>query len=499
MAAVKQNLAESLDVYFNAGFAGHWVLTLEPEEVILELQKLAARQKYSIATWDIARGLMNPLVPSANVMDPKTRNPLAPFSFSKGTSRRAIVCLWNYHMFLREREVVQGLYNAILQGQQDAVHYVILSCQAELPKELEKAMVLHHHNLPNDEEITAIANNLTGKDSGIPLPPPLVQAARGLTRREVENACALSLARIGNLNAETIVRYKSESVRKSGFLTFHDGDESFANICGLDQLKWFTTQILNSSASIQSKGILLLGPPGTGKSKFAKALGKEVNRPVLLCDLSKIYSKHVGETEANLREVIGVAESIGPCILFIDEIEKALGGVNSDGDSGVSKRVFGKLLTWLSDKTSDVFVIGTCNNVATLPAEFSRAGRFDGLFFIDLPSKEEREKLWSYYTIKYSIPILGSSEIDDTGWTGAEIEECVKKSCQLGIPLREAARYIIPVSVSRREDIQKLQEWSQSRCMAANYPGRYVGEEPINKNTQTVTTRRTVNAKAGNG
>jgi SpoVK/Ycf46/Vps4 family AAA+-type ATPase len=205
----------------------------------------------------------------------------------------------------------------------------------------------------------------------------------------------------------------------------------------------------------------------------------------------------VGETEANLREVISVAESIGPCILFIDEIEKALGGVNYDGDSGVSKRVFGKLLTWLSDKTADVFVIGTCNNVTALPPEFSRAGRFDGLFFIDLPAKTEREKLWSYYMGKYSISNTSAVPIEDAGWTGAEIEECCKKSCQLEIDLKEASKYIIPVARSRREDIEKLREWSKSRCMSANYPGQYLGHA-----TQTVATdaptRRTVDAKVKN-
>lgn len=494
--SVKTKLSEEMDLYLSAGFSGHWVLTLEPEEVVQELRGLAVRGKYELFSWDIAKGVVDQCKASETPVDSKTRNPLAPFSIPKSANnKRVIVCLWNFHMFLKEREVIQAFYNAILNGQVNRIHFVVLSCMAEIPKELEKAIVLHVHDLPQDKEIVAIANNIVEKDANSPLSTSVINAAKGLTRREVENACALSYTKTGTLDQEVIVRYKSESIRKSGFLSFYSGEASFENICGLTELKWFTSKILVNQDKIQAKGILLLGPPGTGKSQFAKALGKEVNRPVLLCDLSRIYSKLVGETEANLREVIGVAESIGPCILFIDEIEKALGGVNSEGDSGVSKRVFGKLLTWLSDKTSDVFVIGTCNNVAGLPPEFARAGRFDGLFFIDLPSKEEREKLWSLYTVKYSIPLSSASEVDDSGWTGAEIEECVKKSCQLGITIKDASKYIIPVSISRKEDIQKIREWSTNRCQSANYPGQYRGETSEQQKPQSSATRRTVSTK----
>ena len=500
MTTPLSRLADSMDLYIRGGFAGHWIQTLEIEEVIRDMHILCSRKKYSIMTWDLARGILNPMLPG-DPIDPKTRSPLAPLMSPKPAgSKKHIVCLWNFHLVLKEREVIQALYNALIEGQKSGVFYLILSCMSEIPKELQKLLVMHQHEFPGDTEISEIANNVISASIETPVDPVLLNATKGLTRRESENAFALSMAKKGFLDAETILKYKGESIRKSGFLDFYEGDASFENICGLTQLKWFSTKVLTAKPTkhILPKGLILLGPPGTGKSQFAKALGTHVKRPTLLCDLSRIYSKMVGETEANLREVISVAESVAPCILFIDEIEKALGGVNSDGDSGVSKRVFGKLLTWLSDKTADVFVVGTCNNVTALPPEFSRAGRYDGLFFIDLPAKNEREKLWSYYMGKYSISNTSLIPIEDAGWTGAEIEECCKKSCQLEIDLKEASKYIIPVARSRREDIEKLRGWSKSRCRSANYPGQYLGHVTQTTATTDAPTRRTVDAKVKN-
>jgi len=470
-------LTNRLQTYINAGFSGNWILTNEPEEVQREMTRLANHKGYDIVVWDVARGLVNPKRANDTV-DPKTKNPLVPLNaFSKQNGNGpSIVLLWNYHMFLRDKEVVQTLYNAILAGQQNQVFYYILSCYAEIPLELQKVIVLHNHRLPQDNEISEIANNLLEKPENTPVSKEIVHAARGLTRREIEGAFSLSISTKNNICPKEVVTYKSESLQKSGFLSFYEGDASFESLCGLEQLKWFSKRILSGESEILPKGLLLLGPPGTGKSQFAKALGRETNRPVLLCDLGRIYSKHVGETEANLREMISISESISPCVLFIDELEKALSGASSDGDSGVSKRVFGKLLTWLNDKTSDVFVVGTANNVSLLPPEFSRAGRFDGLFFIDLPTPEEREKLWGYYSVRYKVYVPKSGSLFDDGWTGAEIEECCKKSSQLGITLLEAAKYVIPVSASRKEEIDRLRDWSKSRCMSSTYPGRYLGE-----------------------
>jgi len=483
---------ERIQNYINAGFAGNWILTYEPEEAQREMTRLAFSKGYEIVVWDIAKGLVNPMRPT-DAVDPKTRSPLSPFAaFSKVQSEvPRVVLLWNYHLFIKEREVLQAFYNAVLDGQKDLIYYFVLSCTGEMPKEVEKMIVLHQHKLPSDIEIADIANDLLEKPDKTPVSKSVIYAARGLTRREVEGAFSISITTEGDINPSVVTNYKKESVSKSGFLTYYEGNTNFKNICGLEHLKSYCKKILKDGAEIQPHGVLLLGPPGTGKSQFAKALGSEINRPVLMCDIGKIYAKHVGETEANLRELIDIAESVAPCILFIDELEKALGGSKSGNDSGVSLRVFGRLLTWLSDKTSDVFVIGTCNDVSSLDAAFAREGRFDSLFFVDLPSKVEREKLWSFYLDKYSVK--KDVEVNDEGWTGAEIEGCVKKSKQLEISLANAAKYIIPVSLSRKDEIEKLREWSKMMCLSSDYEGKYIGAVSEKQQTiKAISPRRTL-------
>jgi len=170
------------------------------------------------------------------------------------------------------------------------------------------------------------------------------------------------------------------------------------------------------------RGILLLSPPGCGKSQFAKSLGNEVGRPTLVLDVGSLMGSLVGETESRTRQALRIIDAMAPCVCFIDELEKALSGVASSGqtDSGVSARLFGTFLTYLSDHTSDVFVVATSNDISKLPPEIGRAERFDGIFFIDLPSSAERERIWPIHLNKYGLNI-DEKRPDDRDWTGAEI------------------------------------------------------------------------------
>jgi len=181
----------------------------------------------------------------------------------------------------------------------------------------------------------------------------------------------------------------------------------------------------------------------------------------------------VGQTEQNIRSALRIADAMAPCILFVDEVEKALAGASSSGatDSGVSARLFGSLLTWMSDHESDVFVVTTSNNISALPPEFSRAERFDAVYFLDLPSEAERQAIWRIYLAKFAIPDQPMPE--DVSWTGAEIRSCCRLASLLNTSLLEAARNVVPVATTAAEAVERLRTWACGRCLSANAPGLY--------------------------
>ena len=265
---------------------------------------------------------------------------------------------------------------------------------------------------------------------------------------------------------------RRQTLRKNNLLTLHRGRETFDSLGGLANLKDFCRRALQSNGSVKPRGVLLLGVSGSGKSAFCKALGNESGRPTLLLDIGSLMGSLVGQTESNLRQALRIADAMSPCILFVDELEKALSGVGSQGDSGVSTRLFGNLLTWLSDHESDVFFVGTSNDISKLPPEFSRAERFDGVFFLDLPNVAERNLIWAMYRSRFGIP-ESQQRPDDSSWTGAEIKACCRLAALLNVPLTQAARNVVPVAVTAAESVEKLRTWASGRCLCATNPGIY--------------------------
>lgn len=218
--------------------------------------------------------------------------------------------------------------------------------------------------------------------------------------------------------------------------------------------------------------MLLLGVPGTGKSAFAKALGNETGRPTLILDVGSLMGSLVGQTEQNVRQALRIADAMAPCILFVDEIEKALAGAGGANDSGVSARLLGSLLTWLNDHTSDVYFIGTCNDVSRLPPEFSRAERFDGIFFLDLPGASEKQAIWKLYLAHFGVDASQELPRDDN-WTGAEIRACCRLAALLEMPLIEAAHHVVPVASTAADSVERLRGWADGRCLSAEQSGIY--------------------------
>jgi hypothetical protein len=356
--------------------------------------------------------------------------------------------------------------------------------------ELEKLFVVLEHALPDREQLEGIARELTS-DSPDDLPQGehlqrVLDAAAGLTRYEAEGAFALSLTRHNAIRPDAIWELKAQTLRKNNLLTLHRGGESFDSLGGLSNLKEFCRRALRPGKPIRPRGVLLLGVPGTGKSAFAKALGNETGRPTLLLDLGSLMGSLVGQTESNLRQALKIADAMSPCILFIDELEKALAGIGSNGDSGVSTRMFGTMLTWLSDHTSDVFFVGTSNDISRLPPEFARAERFDAVYFLDLPMGAEKDRIWQMYRQQFGIPD-NQARPDDTSWTGAEIKSCCRLVALLDVPLTQAAHHVVPVAVTAAEQVERLRSWASGRCLNASAPGIYRRDgEPTPKPSRRV-------------
>ncbi len=467
-------LAQQLTDYIHAAFSGLWIQSFEPDEAEREIARLANERNWRIAVWDVANGLRLPAELAANHPDAGIGDPLAPLKALPLMAARegtALLILHHFHRFLTNPEVIQALISRLIAGKQQRTFVVVLSPVVQLPIELEKLFVVIEHALPDRDQLLNIARELTA-DNADDLPTDddrerLLDAAAGLTRYEAEGAFSLSLARHNSLRPEALWELKAQALKKNNLLTLHRGTERFDDLGGLGGLKEFCRKALRPSRNCRPMGILALGVPGSGKSAFAKALGNEIGRPTLLLDLGALYGSLVGATEQNIRQALRVADAMTPAIIFIDEIEKALGGIGSTGDSGVSTRLFGTFLTWLSDHTSDVFVVATANDISKLPPEFARAERFDGIFFLDLPTRAEKDVIWSLYRRQF---VIAANEMrpDDAHWTGAEIRACCRLATLLEVTLTEAARHVVPVAVTAAEQVDKLRTWASGRCLSAS-------------------------------
>jgi hypothetical protein len=471
-------LSEQLKEYVCACFTGLWIESHEHDEALAEMAALCRQEGWTLAVWDIEQGLRQ-AGPAAS--ETGGNDPLAAIR-TLGTlatpDNSTLLVLVNFHRFLNSAEIVQALARQITLGKQQRTFVVILSPLVQIPVELEKLFVVIEHELPSREQLEEIARGIATEEGELPADTmgAVLDSAAGLTRYEAEGAFSLSLVRHGRLTSQAIFEQKSQTLKKSGLLSLYRGTETFADLGGLDALKSFCTRAVRRQSNYdplrRPRGVLLLSPPGCGKSQFAKALGNEVGRPTLTLDVGALLGSLVGQSEQNIRQALRIADAMAPAVLYCDELEKALSGVNGTGDSGVSARLFGTLLTWLNDHESDVFFVGTCNDISRLPPEFARAERFDGLFMIDLPGPKEKQAIWRMYLDKYGLDAQQTKPAHDL-WTGAEIKSCCRLAALLEVSLVEAATNVVPVAKTASEAVDKLRAWASGRCLSADRPGIY--------------------------
>lgn len=376
-----------------------------------------------------------------------------------------------------------------------------------LPLDLEKAVTVVDLPLPSASEISAALDQfLAANRDAISVDldaadrERLIQAAQGLTLAEAENAFARAIVTDRVLNADDIgliLKEKQQTIRKSGLLEFIPPAGNLGEVGGLDNLKkWLLKRDgawLPEAAEWAvpaPKGLLITGVPGCGKSLTAAAISSQWGLPLLRLDVGRVFSGLVGSSEQNMRNALKLAEAVAPSILWIDEIEKGFGSAASaGGDSGTSSRVFGTFLTWMQEKKSSVFVIATANKIDALPPEFLRKGRFDEIFFVDLPTRAERQLIWELHLGKHLSPpsraggrvelseptlseLAGASE----GFSGAEISQAVISACFDAFAERRpvekddllrAIRNTVPLSVTQAEQITRIREWAESRAVSA--------------------------------
>jgi len=476
------SLATTLREYLAACFTGLWIQSHEHEDALAEIAQLCRAEEWRLATWDVSRGLQ--IAGQYEEADLTGTDPLAAIrsintlATPDGT---AILVLTNFHRFISSAEIVQALAQQISKGKQNRTFVVILSPLVQIPTELEKQIVVIEHELPGRLQLEELARTIATEDGELPDGDELatvLDAAAGLTRYEAEAAFSLSLVREQAIRPNTIWELKSQMLKKSGLVALHRGSESFDDLGGLDVLKSFCTRAMTRQADPnplkRPRGVLLLGVPGTGKSAFCKALGNETNRPTLTLDIGALMGSLVGQTEANIRQALKITDAMAPCICFLDEIDKALSGVASSGatDSGVSARLFGTFLTWLNDHDSDVFVVCTCNDVTKLPPEFSRAERFDGIFFLDLPGAVQKGAIWKLYLELFGLD-ADQPKPKTAEWTGAEIRSCCRLAALLDVSLIQAAQNVVPVAVTAAESVGRLRDWASGRCLDADSSGIY--------------------------
>ncbi|EMI57051.1 AAA family ATPase [Rhodopirellula sallentina] len=498
-------LTESVRELIDACFTGIWIRSHEHQDALAELLALCGHEQWRLMTWDIERGV----IPADDAAEAgNSQDPLAALSSLDGhanASETTILVLTNFHRFLQSPEVIQAVTRRVIDGKVSRSFVVVLAPVVQLPAELETLFVTVEHARADREQLTEIARGVATADGELPAGGKLdavLDAATGLTRLESENAFSLSLVRHGRLQPDAIWELKTQTLKDSGLLTLHRGGSDFASLGGLSALKAFTRralmrgrrQVTSQARVVKARGVMLLSPPGCGKSEFCKCLGNEVGRPVLSLDVGSLMGSLVGQSEQRTRQALQTIDAMAPCVLMIDEVEKAFAGAASGGinDSGVSSRMMGTFLTWLNDHESDVFVVCTANDVQRLPPEFSRAERFDGVFFVDLPGREQKDEIWRLYRAAFGINDDESQPVDEQ-WTGAEIKSCCRLAALLDVPLIQAAENVVPIATTSAESVARLRRWANGRCLSSDHVGVFRHEETASPKRRSVNSQPSIN------
>lgn len=492
------DLVAQLDLMIRARYPLIYIVATEEEPVEAVLTQVVAQSHppRKLYWWDRVRGWADNQTHRGSVMGALDRidkaDPHVP----------ALFVLRDLHPELRtpasdkSAPVVRELRNLARELKQSRHTIVLTGYKLELPPELVEEITVVDLPLPTAVEIDCLITQLVVPDqlklTGLPR-EQLVKACQGLSRTRIQRVLGKALAakqEVNESDIDTVLEEKRQAIRQTEILEFVQPQVSLKNVGGLDNLKHWVqmrrdafTDEARQYGIPAPKGVLLVGIQGTGKSLSATTIAHEWRLPMVRLDAGRLFSSALGESESRVRQMIRVAEAMAPCVLWIDEIDKAFGNITSrsDGDAGTSRRVFGTLVTWMQEKTSPVFIVATANNVQILPAELLRKGRFDDIFFLNLPTENERQEIFRVHLQRwrpgrlreFDLPLLASQT---KNFSGAEIEQVIIDAMHRAFSDRNvttgqrrdftttdilwAIEDTVPLAAIAREQINALKQWA---------------------------------------
>ncbi|MEM1241771.1 MAG: AAA family ATPase [Cyanobacteria bacterium P01_H01_bin.26] len=484
------------------------VETVEEERVQQLINKATLDLQLPVYEWSIAQGLVrlegnrynhwqNEYAPpgaSRAAINTDTAEPLDALRHIQAVGHRAVYWFKDFATHFDDAVITRLFREVAQQFAHNQSTLLISGDQVSLPREIAHEAVYFDMPLPDQDElhraILEAVQALRGRIK-VKLNPDemrtLVNTTQGMTLNQTKKVIAYAALEDGHLTAKDIGRVlerKMQIIRESGLLDYIPVEKNTAELGGFDSLKrWLARARIGFSAKAQAlnltppKGILIVGIQGCGKSLAAKTIAREWQMPLLKLDAGRLYDKYVGGSEKNFRQAVSLAEKMAPAVLWIDEIEKTMGGSQSaDTDGGLSRRLFGSFLTWLQEKSQEVFVVATANDISQLPSELLRKGRFDEIFFVDLPDHQDRATILSIHLNRHhqNPASFNMTELVQAtaGFSGAEIQQVIVSSlyqsiyekCALDTRLLiESIKATVPLSISRREDIQRLRHMAADR------------------------------------
>lgn len=475
-----------------------YIPTVEEERVEKAIAACAQAQgNRAVCIWDFVDGYQT----NPNETGFGKRNPLNALEYVERVPADAptVFILRDFHRFLDDIAVSRKLRNLARTLKAQPKTLVLISPQVQIPEDLAEVLTVVDFPLPQADEIRQEVDRLAAAVGGAIAPEladELVRSAQGLSVDRLRRVLGREIAQGGGLRADSadaILAEKRQSIRQTGILDFYPATEQMSDIGGLDNLKdWLLrrggafSERARQYGLPHPRGLLLAGIQGTGKSLTAKAIAHHWHLPLLRLDVGRLFGGLVGESESRTRQTIQLAEALAPCILWIDEIDKAFAGASGQGDAGTTARVFGTFITWMAEKTSPVFVVATANNIQTLPPELLRKGRFDEIFFVGLPNQTERREIFEVHLNRLRPHNLKGYDLDRLAYetpdfSGAEIEQALVEAMHIGFSenrdfttedVLSAVSQIVPLARTAREQIDLLQRWaSEGKARLASRSG----------------------------